>query len=83
MSEEDYSRPVYVSLCEPVQFMGIGENAFMLIALVSVVLASSISWYLLTLGIIALIVARKLCKKEPFLIDFLIENINQTDFYKG
>ena len=78
-----YSYKVYSSLTQPILFFGIGETAFMIILMGTVILASSVSWYLLTVGVVLVIIARQICKKEPLLLDFIIENINQVDCYKG
>lgn len=79
----EYAMRVHQSLLQPVQFFGIGEQAFMIILMVTVIFASLISVWCISLGGIALIVTRFLCKKEPYLIDFIIQNLDQCDVYRG
>jgi type IV secretory pathway VirB3-like protein len=68
---------------EPAQLFGIGEQAFALILMITTVLAGLISIWCIGLGVIALLVTKHLCKEEPFLIDFLSENLNQATVYRG
>ncbi len=80
---EDYSLPVYTSLMETHLFFGIGEMAFCLIAMVTIILATIVSAYCILLGIIAVLVCRMMCKKEPMLINFIFQNLLQQDKYLG
>ena len=79
----DYSLPVHTSLMEKQVLFGIGEKAFYAILMVTVILCAMVSIYCIGIGIIALIICRVLCKKEPFLLDFLFENLTQQDIYEG
>lgn len=79
----DFSLPVHTSLMEKQVLFGIGEKAFYAILMVTIILAAMVSVYCIGLGVIALIVCRILCKKEPFLLDFLFENLGQQDIYEG
>ncbi|MBR4330357.1 MAG: VirB3 family type IV secretion system protein [Candidatus Riflebacteria bacterium] len=81
--EQIKTAPVYNSLSEKPQMLGIGQNAFYLIVLITIILMSTIKAYMIGFGIIAVIILRLICKKEPLLIDFLIESINQQNIYEG
>lgn len=83
MTEEDYSLPVHTSLMEKKQLMGIGSKAFYAILFVTLILSALISFYCIGIGIVAVIICRKLCKNEPMLIDFIFENLMQQDIYEG
>lgn len=83
MKEEDYSIPVHNSLMEKRQLFGIGEKAFYAILFFTLILASLVSIYCIGIGIVALLICRRLCKNEPLLIDFLFENLMQQDIYEG
>ena len=83
MKEEDYSLSVHTSLMEKPQLFGIGNKAFYAILFVTLILASLVSIYCIGIGIVALLVCRRLCKNEPLLIDFLFENLMQQDIYEG
>ncbi len=83
MSEEDYSLQVHTSLMEKKMLLGIGSTAFYAILFVTVMLAALVSVYCIGIGIIALLVCRRLCKNEPLLMEFLFENLMQQDVYEG
>lgn len=79
----DYALPVHTSLMQKKQLFGIGEKAFYFILMLTIILTSMVSIYCIGIGIIALIICRRLCKNEPMLIDFLFENLMQNDIYIG
>lgn len=81
--EEIKTAPVYVSAAQKQRMFGIGEKAFYGITLLTVILMSMVSFYCLGIGIALLAIARILCKKEPLLMDFLVETLSQQDFYEG
>ena len=84
MSEEFITtEPVYKALLESPRIFGIGETAFFGILIFTVILMSSVSIYCVGIGILALITCRLICRKEPFMIDFLIKDLTQQDFYEG
>lgn len=78
-----YSYTVHQSLVNPILFFGIGEQAFMLIVMVTVILSSLISIWCIIIGVVALVLMRFICKKEPYIVDFIIESLNNTDIYRG
>lgn len=79
----DYALPVHTSLMTKKQLMGIGDKAFYSILLITLVLTAMVSIYCIGIGIVATIICRKLCKNEPMLIDFLLDNLMQQDIYEG
>lgn len=82
-TEEISTVPVYSSLLYKPRMFGIGQNAFYGIVCLTVVLMSMVHPLCLLLGVLLLAICKTLCKKEPFLIDFLIENLSQSDYYVG
>lgn len=82
-TEEIFTVPVYSSLLYKPRMFGIGQTAFYGIVCFTVVLMSMVHPLCLLLGVLVLAICKTLCKKEPFLIDFLIENLSQSDYYIG
>ncbi len=79
----DYEITVHQSLLHPIQFMGIGEMAFVIIAMFTTMLSTLISPWCIILGVIALLLLRFMCKDEPYLVDFIVQNLSQADKYGG
>ena len=79
----DYEITVHQSLLHPIQFFGIGETAFLIIALVTIIFSTLISVWFVILGIIAFFLLRFMCKDEPYLVDFIVQNLFQADKYGG
>lgn len=75
--------PVYTSVLAKPRIFGIGEKAFYGIVIFTVIMMSMVSVFCICIGIVILVVLRLLCRKEPLLVDFLIENISDSDFYEG
>lgn len=80
---EDYAIPVHQSLMEKKMLFGIGEKAFYSILIFTVILAAMVSIYCIGIGIAILLICRRLCRKEPMLLEFLFENFSQKDTYIG
>jgi len=85
--EEDsvvnYSLPTHKSLMQKWTFLGIGQTAFLVIVMVSIILASMLSIYCILLGVVAFFVCRALCKNEPQRMEFIFQNLGQQDIYLG
>lgn len=79
----DYSMPVHQSLLQPVQFFGIGQQAFLVIVMATTVLSTLISVWCIAIGVVALFVAKRMCKDEPFLLDFTVQNLGQEELYRS
>lgn len=87
MEEEDslvnYQLDVYSSLIRQYPFMGIGETAFGIIACFTMILVISISKFCILIGFIAVLIMKQVCKNEPNMVDFVMNNLNQSDVYIG
>lgn len=79
----DYALPVHQALLHPIQLFGIGDTAFMIILMTTTFLATLVSAWCIIIGLIALFIVKQLCKNEPYLVDFIIENLSQSDIYIG
>ncbi len=79
----DFAMPVHQSLMEKKVLFGIGDKAFYTILMITILLASMVSVYCIGIGVLAVIICRRICKNEPYLLEFLFENFTQQDFYIG
>ena len=79
----DYQAEVHKSLLHPIQFMGVGELAFVMIMMVTTVLATLVSVWCISVGLIAFAILRYMCKGEPYLVNFVVENLGQSEVYHG
>ena len=79
----DYSIPVRKSLMEQDVMFGIGQTAFFVIFMVTVILVASFGLYVVIFGGIAFFVCRLLCRKDSMTIEFLFQNLSERDFYRG
>lgn len=79
----DYAQNVYTSLVHPIRFMGIGEAAASVIFCGTTLLAMMVSKYCIALGVIAFLIVKHLSKNEPYMIDFILDNLNQSEIYRG
>lgn len=80
---DDYSLPVRKSLMEQDVMFGIGQTAFFIIFMITVILIASLDLYFIIFGVIAFFVARLLCRKDSMTIEFLFQNLSERDFYRG
>lgn len=79
----NYQSPVYTSLMEKHVFFGIGETAFYLIAVVTIILMSLLSFYCILIGVTAILICKLLCKKEQMFLEFTFQSLNQAKMYVG
>ncbi len=79
----DYAAPVHKSLMAHHSFFGVGETAFYIIAGITLMLVTMLSLWCVIIGIVAFFICRLICKDEPLLLDFLIENLFIQNFYRG
>ena len=79
----DYQAEVHKSLLHHIQFKGVGELEFVMIMMVTTVLATLVSVWCIIVGVIAFAVVRFMCKGEPYLINFVVENLGQSEVYHG
>jgi len=80
---DDYSLPVRKSLMEQDVMFGIGQTAFFIIFMITVILVASLGLYFIIFGVIAFFVCRLLCRKDSMTIEFLFQNLSERDFYRG
>jgi len=80
---DDYSLPVRKSLMEQDVMFGIGQTAFFVIFMITVILVASLGLYFIIFGVIAFFVCRLLCRKDSMTIEFLFQNLSERDFYRG
>lgn len=79
----DYQIPVYTSLLEKNVFFGIGETAFYLISVLTIILMSLLSFYCILIGIFAILICKLLCKNEPMFLEFTFQSLMQAKIYAG
>lgn len=79
----DYSTPVHRVLLEPNQFMKIGILPAMLILVLTVVLMNVVSIWCVFIGIILYIIARLLCKNDPYMLTILFERLGQPNIWRA
>ncbi|HQF74227.1 MAG TPA: VirB3 family type IV secretion system protein [Treponemataceae bacterium] len=81
MSVRDYSVPVHRSLMQRELILGIPALGMLSLLLVAVFTMYILQQYYFGVFIAILyVVMRILTKKDPYLIDILIEHVNQKDF---
>lgn len=81
MSVRDYSVPVHRSLMQRELILGIPALGMLALLLVAVFTMYILQQYYFGIFIAILyVVMRILTKKDPYLIDILIEHVNQKDF---
>ena len=82
-SVSNYSLPVRKSLMEQSVLFGIGQSAFFVIFMITVILVASFGLYFSIFGVVAFLVCRLLCRKDSMTIEFLFQNLAESDFYRG
>ena len=81
MSVRDYSQTVHRSLLQRDLVLGIPAMGMMILLLLGVFTVYVLKQYYFAVILIVLnIVMKVLTKKDPYLIDILIEHVNQKDF---
>lgn len=79
----DYETPVYRVLLEDNLFMGIGLTPFVIIVLLTIILMVEVSVFSVLGGVIFLIIAKLICKKDPLLLQILFERIMVPDLWRA
>ena len=79
----DYQVPVYTSLMEKHVFFGIGETAFYLIAIITIILMSLLSFYCVIFGVVSVFVCKQICRKDQMFLEFTFQSILQAKLYVG
>jgi type IV secretory pathway TrbD component len=77
-----YARPVHRSLLERTLMAGIPQAGVFILFLLAVVFVYGMRLYfMLAVIVILYFVMRALTKKDPWLIDIVLENISQKDVF--
>lgn len=79
----NYQIPVYTSLMEKHVFFGIGETAFYLIAVITIILMSLLSIYCVLFGVVAVFICKQICRKEQMFLEFMFQSMLQSKLYVG
>jgi type IV secretory pathway VirB3-like protein len=80
MTAREYALPVHRSLLERELIVGVPPFGILLLLLLSIFFVYILKQYFMILPIaIMYIVMRILTKKDPYMIDIVIEHINQKD----
>lgn len=74
---------VYSSLLNKPRTFGIGQMPFFIIVMFTTLLVSLVHPLCFVIGIVTLLTCKQICRKEEYLLDFLIENLSQSDVYMG
>lgn len=83
MNLGQFAAPVHQSLMEKNVLFGIGSMPFYIIIMVTILLCSMVSVFCIFVGLLAFFICRLICKKEPMLLEFIIQNLNVKDVYRG
>ena len=79
----DYENPVYRVLLENRLFFGIGLTPFTIISVLTIVLMVEISLYSIIAGVILVIVARLICRKDPMTLMILFDRLLTPDLWRA
>lgn len=79
----DYASPVHRVLMEPNVIMGIGVVPVVVIMMLTIIMMTTVSIWTGAIGLILYLVAKKLCKKDPFALEILFARIVVPDFLEA
>ncbi len=79
----DYSTPVHRVLLEPNQLMKIGLLPAMFILVFTIVLMNIVSIWCIFVGVVLYIVARILCKSDPYMLTILFDRLFQPNIWRA
>jgi type IV secretory pathway TrbD component len=80
VSTKEFSRPVRRSLLQRELILGIPQMGVLLLLVLCFFFMYALRMYFMAVPIVALYIAmRVLTKKDPFMIDIVIEHVNQKD----
>ncbi len=83
VSVYDYATHVHRVLMEPNVIMGIGIMPAMLILVLTIVLMNLVSIWTSIIGIAMFLVARTVCKKDPYMLEILLERLMIPDIWSA
>lgn len=79
----DYATPIYKSLITDDVQWGIGIIPVCLISIITIVFMRLISIWCILLGIVLVIIAKIVTKKDSHLLEILFERLLLSDVYRG
>lgn len=83
VSVYDYAIHVHRVLMEPNVIMGIGIMPAMLILILTIVLMNLVSIWTSTIGIGMFMTAKLVCKKDPYMLEILLERLMIPDIWSA
>ena len=78
----DYATPVHRVLLQPNVIMGIGVGPAMAILVFTIVLMNVVSIWCFPIGVILFVVAKMLCKKDPYMMTILCGRLLQPNLWR-
>lgn len=78
----DYAEPVHRVLMEPNVVMGIGIMPAVFLMVLTIVLMNTVSVWCLAIGIALYMVAKRICKKDPYMLQILFERLSFPDRWR-
>lgn len=79
----DYSTPVQRVLLQPKQMAGIGLMPAMLILVLTIILMAMVTPWCVIMGVVLYVLARRLCKNDPFMLSILFDRILQPNLWRA
>ena len=79
----EYTTPVHRVLLEPNIFFGIGIVPAMFILITTMILMNMISIWCLGIGIVLYIIAKLLCKKDPYMLSILFSRLMVPSIWRA
>lgn len=77
----NFSIPLHKSLLQQNLVFGVGTTALLIVLSITILLSTLFSLWFILFGIIALVVLRALCKKDPHFIDIILQSLSIKDKY--
>lgn len=78
----DYATKVHRVLMEPNLVGRIGLGPFMSILILTIVLMTMVSPWCIFIGLLLYLVARTLCKRDPYMLTILFDRIMQPNVWR-
>ena len=79
----DFATPIHRVLLEPNLLLGVGMAPAMGILVLTIVLMNLVSPWCFPVGIALFIVARLLCKRDPFMLTILFSRLMQPSVWRA
>jgi len=83
VSVYDYSSPVHKVLLEPNILLGIGIGPAMFILILTIILMNLVSIWCIAIGVILYVVARMVCKNDPYALTVLFDRLLVPDIWRA